>query len=385
MFRAGVLAVLLVGCVGTPEQLTETSQASSVDDYLNTSCSTAVVLGLSRQIADEVVCLLPGQLQTFNEANNIIFGGGAVLPFLDPAAIADLQAAVATAPQTDLVINSGFRTVVQQYLLYEWRQRGRCGLGAVAVPGNSNHESGRALDIDNWPTWISTLADFGWDQTVPGDDVHFDHLESPDLRGADVQAFQRLWNLNHPDDLIAEDGDYGPQTADKLGLAPAEGFAIGASCGVGDDHAVQVVSLTGPTSLLAGGYGSYSLILRNVGLLPWAAGTQVSIGAGATAQLFDPATWADSATLARLDAAVAPGDDITLSFDLQAPILTNTEAVTDTFTIDDNGVRFGSIPLTVTVVVDEESDSCSVGGGRGSSSALIVVLSVVIASRRRRR
>ena len=30
------------------------------------------------------------------------------------------------------------------------------------------------------------------------------------LRGADVLAFQRLWNRNHPGDAIDEDGLYGP-------------------------------------------------------------------------------------------------------------------------------------------------------------------------------
>jgi hypothetical protein len=60
--------------------------------------------------------------------------------------------------------------------------------------------------------------------------VHFDHLDSPDIRGADVLAFQRLWNRNAPDDPIAEDGQYGPMTEDRVKRAPAEGFGIGALC-----------------------------------------------------------------------------------------------------------------------------------------------------------
>jgi hypothetical protein len=60
--------------------------------------------------------------------------------------------------------------------------------------------------------------------------VHFDHLASPDIRGADVLAFQRLWNRNAPDDPITEDGSYGPMTEARVMRAPAEGFGIGALC-----------------------------------------------------------------------------------------------------------------------------------------------------------
>jgi hypothetical protein len=127
-------------------------------------------------------------------------------------------------------VTSAFRTVVQQYLLYRWYQLGRCGITAAATPGNSNHESGRALDVSNYNDWITVFGTHGWAHDVPGDPVHFDHTASPDLRGADVLAFQRLWNKNAPDDPIAEDGDYGPATAERIARAPAEGFGIGASC-----------------------------------------------------------------------------------------------------------------------------------------------------------
>lgn len=34
----------------------------------------------------------------------------------------------------------------------------------------------------------------------------------PPRREPDVLAFQRQWNATHPEDLIAEDGIYGPHT-----------------------------------------------------------------------------------------------------------------------------------------------------------------------------
>lgn len=201
-----------------------------VSSFEATSCSTSDVLALSVQIAQEVDCLQPGQLVRFDEGAGIVFAGGAVLPYVSEAARADLLAAVAAAGGTQLQITSVFRTVVQQYLLRRWFELGRCGITAAAEPGSSNHESGRALDVSNYGAWITTLEAHRWAHDVPGDPVHFDHTASPDIRGADVLAFQRLWNKNAPDDPIAEDGAYGPATEARVKRAPAEGFGIGASC-----------------------------------------------------------------------------------------------------------------------------------------------------------
>ncbi|MBA3452185.1 MAG: D-alanyl-D-alanine carboxypeptidase family protein [Deltaproteobacteria bacterium] len=202
-----------------------------VSSFETSSCATSVVLALSTQIAEEVDCIMPGQLVPFAETTGIRFSGSAVLPYISQAAKTDLLAAAAAATGRTMSITSGFRTVVQQYLLFRWFQLGRCGIPAAAEPGRSNHESGRALDMSNYNEWISTLAAHGWSHNIPGDPVHFEHLASPDIRGADILAFQRLWNRNALDDQIAEDGDYGPATETRLKMAPAEGFGIGAICG----------------------------------------------------------------------------------------------------------------------------------------------------------
>jgi hypothetical protein len=212
------------GMMGTPS-----IEGTPVGSFETTSCATDVVLELSRQIAEEVDCLMPGQLVRFEPLHGITFTGSAVLPYLGQDARDDLYAA-AMAGGMPLQINSGFRTVVQQYLLRRWFELGRCGIPAAAEPGESNHESGRAIDVQNYSAWITVLAQHGWDHSVPGDPVHFDHLASPDIRGADVLAFQRLWNRNAPDDTITEDGSYGPMTETRIKRAPAEGFGIGARC-----------------------------------------------------------------------------------------------------------------------------------------------------------
>lgn len=204
-------------------------EGTPVSSFETSTCSTAAVIELSKQIAEETDCLMPGQLVKFDVVAGLQIAGAAVLPYLGEDARADLYAAAAMAV-TPMQITSAFRTVVQQYLLQRWFELGRCNITAAADPGRSNHESGRALDVSNYSAWITILGNHGWAHDVPGDPVHFDHLASADLRGADVLAFQRLWNRNAPDDLIAEDGDFGPATEDRVKRAPAEGFGIGATC-----------------------------------------------------------------------------------------------------------------------------------------------------------
>ena len=231
--------VLLAACgVGgdgppAPDAMTGTPSIAGtpVSSFETTSCSTGTVLALSRQIAEEVDCMLPGQLVPFAERPGIAFVGAAVLPYIGEAARDELYAAADAGAGKTMNVTSGFRTVVQQYLLRRWFELGRCGITAAAQPGQSNHESGRALDLSNYGEWVTTLDAHGWAHTVPGDPVHFDHLASPDIRGADILAFQRLWNRNAPDDPITEDGVYGPMTAARIQRAPAEGFGIGAVCG----------------------------------------------------------------------------------------------------------------------------------------------------------
>ena len=205
-------------------------EGTPVETFEMSTCSTEVVLALSKQIADEVGCILPDQLVKFTAQAGIELTGSAVLPYLGAPARDQLYAAAAAGAPEVVRITSAYRTVAQQYLLRRWFELGRCGITAAALPGESNHESGRALDVSNYGAWISIFAANGWDHSVPGDPVHFDHLASDDIRGSDVMAFQRLWNRNAPDDLIDEDGDYGPATAARVKLAPAEGFGIGATC-----------------------------------------------------------------------------------------------------------------------------------------------------------
>ena len=238
--RRWLVTLALAGCgggggsdvdAGPDADLGQPSIAGTpVSTFETTGCSTAVVIELSRQVAEETDCLMPGQLVQFDVVAGIQITGAAVLPYLGGDARTDLYAAASMASDAPIQITSAFRTVVQQWLLFRWFQQGRCGITAAADPGTSNHESGRAIDVSNYSTWITMLGTHGWAHDVPGDPVHFDHNASADVRHADIQAFQRLWNRNAPDDPIAEDGNYGPATEARLKRSPAEGFGIGATC-----------------------------------------------------------------------------------------------------------------------------------------------------------
>jgi 3D (Asp-Asp-Asp) domain-containing protein len=191
-------------------------------------CSTDAVLGLSEQILEELGrCVNPGELVKV-PGNAKIDTSRTPLTYLEKPA-ADALLAAASKATIKIWVNQMFRTVVQQYFISKVGSNPKCGITAWARPGASNHETGLALDISNYAQEKSVLEAAGFKWFGSGDVVHFDYqgAGAVDLRGKDVLAFQRLWNRNHPEDPIAEDGSYGPATQTRLGKSPATGFATG--------------------------------------------------------------------------------------------------------------------------------------------------------------
>jgi hypothetical protein len=188
-------------------------------------CSSHPVIGLSEQILDELArCVRPGFLVKVQSGGQLVTS--ADLAYLEKPAADALGRALKSRPGKTITINSMFRTVAQQYFLY---RHASC-FAAVASPGRSNHETGIALDVGDYGSWVSALQGAGFTWLGSKDRVHFDYrgAGSVDLRGDDVKAFQRLWNRNHPDDRIAEDGVWGGDTESRLKKSPAGGFPIGA-------------------------------------------------------------------------------------------------------------------------------------------------------------
>jgi len=204
------------------------SDTDPVSAAVDTSCTTTSVKGLSTQLVAEIQCMRPGSMKNIEGAPGLSLGS-AVFPFLQAPA-ADALLAAQKARGTTMTINSALRTLPQQYLLYSWYKAGRCGISLAATPGNSNHEGAVAVDIEDSPGWRASMIAAGFKWLGASDPVHYDYAgtDAIDLGGLSVTAFQRLWNRNHPEDPIGEDGDYGPATATRVARAPVGGFPRGA-------------------------------------------------------------------------------------------------------------------------------------------------------------
>ncbi|MFO0550016.1 MAG: M15 family metallopeptidase [Polyangiaceae bacterium] len=246
-------ALSIAGCVegagsdSTPDSVEEVARARSsitVGEAADSSCSTSSVRALSLQIIEQAACAQPAAFVEVPVLPNVSWSD-TVFPYLEAPARDAFVAAAGDLPSQHLTVNSMLRTVAQQLLLYRWYQEGRCGIGLAATPGNSNHETGLAFDVAEHATWQSTLEAHGFSWLGASDPVHFDYTGAgaTDYRGADVLAFQVLWNKNHPEDPITEDGDYGPQTEARLLAAPVDGFPIGPSCA--EPSGALTLSITG--------------------------------------------------------------------------------------------------------------------------------------------
>jgi Synergist-CTERM protein sorting domain-containing protein len=364
------LGVIAPACTASEPELGVARSESTVDDYTNsTGCSTAVVIGLSKQIAQEAGCENPASFVTFEGAAGITLASNAVLPFLVKGARDDLETVAAS---NSLDVTSALRTLAQQYLLYAWYEQGRCGITAAATVGNSNHEGGRAVDLGNYSARISAMAAHGWEHDVPGDVVHFDHTSSPDDRGEDIKAFQVLWNANNAGDQIATDGEYGPQTEARLKASPATGFAIGPSCTDDRSLAADVVSVTGPDQVPPQTVAHYTIIVKNSGMVAWPATTDVELATGTSSPLYD-SSWTSQTVVTALSAAVAVGDMTSIDMDVTTPNVDVSTPITQVLALDDGGTKFGTINLVLTVAPGADTGSSGdgePGGDTGSDSGM---------------
>ncbi|MGE0324435.1 MAG: M15 family metallopeptidase [Polyangiaceae bacterium] len=196
------------------------AQAQTVADLAaRGQCSTSGLEGISEQLAEAQMCIRPDAFVKFAPHAGVSLSSSKIHPYLQASARDALWSA---ASKLNITINSAFRTLADQYVLY---YSGGCGL--AAKPGKSNHQSGRAIDVQNYSAAKSALQSAGCTWLGSSDPVHFD-CPGSDGRADAILAFQHLWNVNHPEDIIDEDGAYGPQTETRLAKSPAGGFAKGA-------------------------------------------------------------------------------------------------------------------------------------------------------------
>src|SRR2546430_17718533 len=117
--------VLLAGCGGT--DLDEHESAFVDHDFgvqradLNVGqvggCDTSAVTGLTAQLFEEVNCIAPNAMTQFGGSGFTFYS--AVEPYLNPGAVSAIKAAQA-AGGTSMTVSSAYRSVAQQYLLYQW-------------------------------------------------------------------------------------------------------------------------------------------------------------------------------------------------------------------------------------------------------------------------
>lgn len=184
--------------------------------------STAVVNGLSQQLIYKLQLMMPGAFVSYDNLDVDL--GDAAFPYVQAPAKQALQRAIQDRG-IKMLVNSSYRTIAQQMLLFNDRFNNP---NPVAPPGRSNHQTGLAINIEDPRGWEPFLMNHGW-QPLPGDDPHFDYLggSTIDIRRNSILAFQQLWNINHPNEKIDEDGIFaeGGETEDALNRSPASGFA----------------------------------------------------------------------------------------------------------------------------------------------------------------
>ncbi|NEO29465.1 MAG: D-alanyl-D-alanine carboxypeptidase [Symploca sp. SIO3C6] len=170
--------------------------------------------------------LVPGVLVPFDDLDVNL--GKAAWPYLQAPAKRTLARAIQAAGQK-MTITSAYRTIAQQQIIYNHYLNGRrCGIQLAAEPPNSNHQSGLAVDTPFYNFWRQYLPRHSWRWFGARDLVHFEYVGFGRRRinSLAVQAFQRLWNRYNPNDLIKEDGKWGPQTRRRLENSPVGGFDI---------------------------------------------------------------------------------------------------------------------------------------------------------------
>ncbi|MDJ0660325.1 MAG: M15 family metallopeptidase [Crocosphaera sp.] len=210
-----------------------TSTVSSLTPEATGCNITETVRGLDRQILFIMQRENPNSLVSFLDVNAELNENSSSFPLLQPSAKKALKQAIGKRGKK-LIINAAYRSITTQLLLYNYAQQKQCGIRVAAPPGQSNHQSGLAIDINDYEGWRPYLEAEGWRWIGAFDPVHFDFVGegSSDITKLPIKAFQQLWNLNNPEDKLPENGVYDAETEKRLNQAPPDGFPKGEKCSI---------------------------------------------------------------------------------------------------------------------------------------------------------
>ncbi len=183
------------------------------------SSTTNLLNAIDKQLIAEMLDLAPGALVDISKMPGLVLADSAAHPYLVPAAAKALQKVIASGGM-EMTANSIYRTLAQQMLL--WQNMKLFGIVA-APPGDSNHNGGLALDLENPYWWELFLRVQGWKKLGDWDRMHFDY-PGQGIRELSIKAFQRLCVKNGIS--LSVDGGLGDRTMAALRQTPIEGFAI---------------------------------------------------------------------------------------------------------------------------------------------------------------
>lgn len=190
----------------------------------NTACSTYSLNGLDSQIMACFNKFNLGVMSDISKIDGVVLSGPHVHRWLQASAAAKLEKAIQSRGK-EMIINSALRTIAGQQLLRQHYENGQCGIMAAARPGLSNHNNATAIDIEDSAGWRSHLQTHYWHWIGDFDPMHYEFRNGVlNTVPMQIKAFQYLWNLTHPHDLLALDGNLGPATLGRLKDAPIEGW-----------------------------------------------------------------------------------------------------------------------------------------------------------------
>ncbi len=186
--------------------------------------SPTQVEGLSDQIARGVNCLEPGaltQLRVCQGAGCLNIQAPPIPEWLGSAAHESLTS-MSRGFGEPITVRWVFRDVALQHFFASAGDNIGCPRASAA--GRSDLNSGQAAWLPNYADFEDHLEEAGWTNLGSDLDTIWQY-DDEDLTNINVLAFQRLWNLNRPDDPIDTDGLMGPQTRGAIDRAPVAGFA----------------------------------------------------------------------------------------------------------------------------------------------------------------
>ena len=258
-YRKLALFIVFSSFIGCNEQSQERLESRETPLLLEDArtCSSGftypqdLIDGLSYQLIEELRCMDDRWLEFYVGCEEV----GCINPYgpqplaLRPEVLVALRE-LGNENDDFITISAGYRDVAMQYYS-RWYNENCDSAFNAEVPGQSNHQGGRAIDVRYYDFWSELLLTHGFEHPIPTDEPHFEFLgdeifreDSERLKVLSVLAFQRLWNRNNPTDPLETDGIYDEETKIRLGGSPVEGFALsGCDPNVEDDVGIGDIGI----------------------------------------------------------------------------------------------------------------------------------------------